>query len=527
MSRAGKFIPGGAGRKTTALGVRTGPIRAPDGSASPDGGKGDPAKKGGRVFTKGGLTKPVPKNRRLPIVIMSAVVCCFLVSAGWYFMGVAPAKRAFEEERQRAALAEKQHADEMAALKAQQEALEKQRAAERATVTINSTPAGTATIGDSHQATPANFTDVVPGKVTIVIQAPGYEDYHQDLTVTADKPTDLGTVQLTPQTGGVSFFSPQSDVTYTLAGPGGYTHNGQLPDKLDSLAVGDYQITAHLHDWQLAPMTVTIHDRDILQKEIKFPYGALSLDSAPSGATVRNGNVILGRTPLALAQVRPGKMNISVDLPPYTIQRFELNVPELGNVTRQVVLHADKDFIAACGMPMVWIPDGYWVGKYEVTQRVFEAVANYNPSTFRRPTRPVETVSWEQAMAFCEKLNAYEAKAGKLPHGYHYSLPTESQWDNFSADADLEKAAMSRSNTFSSTQDVGASEPNKYGLYDTLGNVWEWCLDNFDDKGNHSLRGGSWLSSPDNFPSPETRSAGGPKYADRFSGFRVVLVPAQ
>jgi formylglycine-generating enzyme required for sulfatase activity len=84
---------------------------------------------------------------------------------------------------------------------------------------------------------------------------------------------------------------------------------------------------------------------------------------------------------------------------------------------------------------------------------------------------------------------------------------------------------MSRSTTLSSTQDVGSSEPNKYGLYDTLGNVWEWCADAFDDRGDHSLRGGSWLSSMENFPNAETRSAGGPKYSDRFIGFRVVLVP--
>ena len=55
--------------------------------------------------------------------------------------------------------------------------------------------------------------------------------------------------------------------------------------------------------------------------------------------------------------------------------------------------------------------------------------------------------------------------------------------------------------------------------------MWEWCLDEFDDKGDHSLRGGCWLSSTTDFPNAETRNAGGPKYADKFTGFRVVLVP--
>ena len=71
---------------------------------------------------------------------------------------------------------------------------------------------------------------------------------------------------------------------------------------------------------------------------------------------------------------------------------------------------------------------------------------------------------------------------------------------------------------------VGYSEPNKYGIFDSLGNLWEWCSDT-DPQGNHSLRGGSWLSSPDNFPSADTRNTAAPKYTDRFTGFRVVLVP--
>ena len=152
-------------------------------------------------------------------------------------------------------------------------------------------------------------------------------------------------------------------------------------------------------------------------------------------------------------------------------------------------------------------------------------MTGYNPSNFRRPNRPVETISWESAMAFIDKLNQYERKAGKLPPGYQYSLPKESQWDLINDDADLDQAATSRITTLTSTQDVGASEPNKYGIYDTLGNVWEWCLDEYDDKGNHSLRGGCWLSSAEHFPSAETRNGGGPKYADQFTGFRVVLVP--
>ncbi len=526
MSRAGKFIPGGSGRKTTAVGVagsgKTGPIRAPGAPGSkPPPSEGDSK----RIFSKGGLVKPVSKGQRFPIVLMSAMVSCMLFGAAYYFAYLPEVHKAADANQQMIN-AQKKIADMQAAEQKAHELALQQKNNARATIVLSSKPLGAnVTIGDAHKQTPATFNDILPGAVTVLIQAEGYRDYKQDLTVTADKPTDLGTIELVQKAGNLSLTSPQHDVSYTLTGPGDYKHDGQLPDKLQNLPVGDYQITASQNDWKLQPTIFTIHDQENAQKEIKFPYASLSITSTPSGATVRTGHTILGKTPLSLPQVKPGDLDLSVDLPPYTVQRLSVTLPEADTVSKDVRLKLDKDFIAACGMDMVWISDGYWAGKYEVRQSEFETVAGFNPSFFRKPNRPVESVSWETATAFCEKLTQFERKAGKLPAGYHYALPSEPQWDAISADADINQAIMSRGGTtLSSTQDVGASEPNKYGLYDTLGNVWEWCL-GVDDKGNHSLRGGGWLSSTENFPSADTRNMAIPKTVDRFTGFRVVLVP--
>jgi hypothetical protein len=519
MSRAGKFIPGGGGGKTP----RTGPIRAPDPEAPPP----DPNASSKKPFVKGSLRKPVAKSQKLPIVIMSGIVCCLLVSVAWYTLAYLPTKRSLAAAQQQLLDEQtKEQQDQEAAEKARLAALAQQQA-QRSILAVDSNPTGaTVTMGDFHGTTPVKFTNIIPGAFTVVIHADGYEDYKQDVTVTADTPVDLGTIVLAQKTGNLSLTSPQSNVTYTITGPGNYSHDGQMPDKLEKLPVGDYLVTASLGDWTLSPVPITIHDRENAQKEIKFPFGKVSIVSTPAGATVRDGHNVLGQTPLSLTQLHPGDLHLSVDLPPYTLQRVDIQVPDFGNVTKQITLHQDKDFIAACGMPMVWISDGgFWAGKYLVRQSDLETVGADNPSTFRRPSRPVETISWEKATAFCEQLNDYERKAGKLPQGYHYSLPKESQWETFSADADIDLAATSRVTPLASTQNVGYSEPNKYGIYDSIGNVWEWCLDDFDDKGDHSLRGGCWLSSQENFPSAETREAGGPKYADRFTGFRVVLVP--
>jgi hypothetical protein len=457
---------------------------------------------------------------------MSAVVCFVLVSMAGYLFAYLPAVRQRDEYKREY---DAQVAADVAARKAAAALLAEETnlpVAHGVLIVATNPPGAKVIIGDFGKTTPAKFTDIVPGTSSIVIRADGYEDYKQDVTVEADKPLDLGTIQLVPKAGDLSLTSPESDVSYSITGPANYSHDGKLPDKVEKLPIGNYQLTVWQDDWKLPPIAVVITDQNTVQKDIKFPYASLNITTSPPGATVRQGHTVLGKTPLALAHLRPNDLSVSIDLPPYTLQRMTIHLPDFGNIDQSVTLHQDKDFVAASGMPMVWIPDSdYWVGKYLVRQSDFQTVTGTNPSTFRRPNRPVETVSWEEAMAFCDKLNQYERKAGKLPAGYHYTLPTESQWETFSADADIDQAAMSRASTLPSTMDVGASEPNKYGLYDTLGNVWEWCLDVYDDKGNHTLRGGSWLSSPEDFPGADKREGGGPKYADRFTGFRVVLVP--
>ena len=75
----------------------------------------------------------------------------------------------------------------------------------------------------------------------------------------------------------------------------------------------------------------------------------------------------------------------------------------------------------------VTITKPFWLGKTEVTQALWKAVMGNNPSYFKGDDLPVEKVSWNDAVAFCEKLN--EMKRDTLPAGYHYTLPTEAQWE--------------------------------------------------------------------------------------------------
>ena len=196
----------------------------------------------------------------------------------------------------------------------------------------------------------------------------------------------------------------------------------------------------------------------------------------------------------------------------------------------------------------------FYLGVSEVTQQQYEAVMGANPSQFKDPKAPVESVSWEDAQAFCEKLNAL-AKA-HLPEGMHVKLPTEAQWEracragtatafytgnsigaddaNFNGDEvyGSEPKGLDRKRT----TPVEAFKPNAFGLFDMHGNVWEWCADWYGeyDAGNgvnpsgpatgseRVLRGGAWIAGAANCRSAcRNHAAAGTRL--HYIGFRTAV----
>jgi hypothetical protein len=206
----------------------------------------------------------------------------------------------------------------------------------------------------------------------------------------------------------------------------------------------------------------------------------------------------------------------------------------------------------------VTLTQGYWLGKYEVTQAQYEAVMGTNPSNWKGADLPVEMVSWYDATNFCAKLTAIERAAGRLPEGYEYTLPTEAQWEyacragtttalnsgkNLSDKyecPEMDEVGWYWCNSGDKTHSVGQKQPNAWGLYDMHGNVWEWCLDWYgeypassvtDPTGastgsNRVIRGGSWYSYAYGCRSAR-RDNYNPVYFSNYGGFRVVLSPVQ
>lgn len=178
----------------------------------------------------------------------------------------------------------------------------------------------------------------------------------------------------------------------------------------------------------------------------------------------------------------------------------------------------------------VRITKDYYIGKYEVTQKEWRTVMGNNPSFFKGDSKPVEKISWYDAIEYCNKLSE---KEGLTPvysgsgrdvkfnsNASGYRLPTEAEWEfaarggenskgyKYSGSNSVKKVAVYIKNSMKDfgTKNVGTKLPNELGLYDMSGNVQEWCWDwkesyssssQIDPRGNFSgsdriVRGGSW-----------------------------------
>ncbi len=204
----------------------------------------------------------------------------------------------------------------------------------------------------------------------------------------------------------------------------------------------------------------------------------------------------------------------------------------------------------------VRITEPYWIGMYEVTEQEYKAVTGIDPftKTGRKGSTtgyPMTMVSWNEAVEYCRMLSDLpeERLAGRV-----YRLPTEAEWE-YACRAETTTVfnvgdeLTSEQAHFDATKStgpgvVGSYPPNAFGLYDTHGNVHEWCADWYNedyysrsaqddpagpDAGTHRVtRGGSWWSTgtPHWHGSASRHYHFAPDFAGDTVGFRVVLQPS-
>ncbi len=222
--------------------------------------------------------------------------------------------------------------------------------------------------------------------------------------------------------------------------------------------------------------------------------------------------------------IKPGSMVVGKFQP--TVGKSDQGVPR--EMYEKAVEMARK---AAIPGFTVKIKQPYYIGKFEVTQQLWTKVMGNNPSIFKSDTlknHPVENITWSDAGKFIKELNAMD----KI---HVYRLPSEFEWEyaaRAGAQDDIPWKEIQVSAVLSGTTPgaIGTKKPNDWGLYDMLGNVWEWVQDYYNEKifadpippnsgKEHVLKGASFTGDVKN-ATYMTHAAGPGNGFD--VGFRVV-----
>ena len=240
---------------------------------------------------------------------------------------------------------------------------------------------------------------------------------------------------------------------------------------------------------------------------------------------------------MEFVRIRPGNMIVG---------RFQPTVSKMGFVGRgdapevsDSILHVAEEMAKKDALPgfQVEIDHPYYLGKFEVTQAQWKKLMGNNPSIFQgslvkddADQHPVENISWNEAQLFIQKLNRIEK--GKAV----YRLPTEFEWEYAARAGAKDDISWGEINAMAviatlTTKKVGTKKPNAWGLYDMLGNVWEWVQDYYNEKifadpvppvagREHVLKGAPFYGDVKNATFMTHAAGPGSKYD---VGFRVLM----
>jgi formylglycine-generating enzyme required for sulfatase activity len=259
---------------------------------------------------------------------------------------------------------------------------------------------------------------------------------------------------------------------------------GQSPRVFNGVLVGNHNVEIRKSGYATSRQTVTISEGQTasISGSLTSTASSSSANALSSSGSSLSGNTI----------TIPVKNGINIEM-----VKVEAGSFNMGATSEMENPNEDEKPVHR-----VTLTNNYYVGKYEVTQALWQAVMGSNPSNFKGDALPVEQVSWNDCQDFISKLNAMTGK--------RFRLPTEAEWEyaarggkksrgyQYSGSNTLDDVAWYGDNSGSKTHAVGTKQPNELGIYDMTGNVWEWCQDS----------SGSYSSSPQTNPIGAVSGAG-------------------
>lgn len=395
-------------------------------------------------------------------------------------------------------------------------------------VTINSLPGAAIKVNGAEVGSGSYSNNMAEGIYDIEASLAGHRPVTKQIEVIVGVPQTIE-LRPTPIYGMLDVNSNPMGANITINGKS----YGDTPTSIENLLVGDYDVVLTKPGYASVSQRVTVSENASASVDVKMQKGEMKNSQIDESALSVSA---INLTPNWSASVTPSQRAVLEKLIANMVKvegsTFTMGAtPEQGNDAYEYERPAHQ----------VTLSD-YYIGRYEVTQKEWQAVMGDNPSKFYGDNLPVDYVSWNDCQDFINKLNQLT--------GLKFRLPTEAEWEfaarggkqskgyKYSGSDNAKNIAWYEKNSGSKPHQVGTKEPNELGIYDMSGNVGEWCGDWYGRYSSSAqtnptgpssgsgrvLRGGGW-SRDAGYCRVSDRSLINPSIRGNFSGFRVVLVP--